>query len=706
MNQQQADLYIYNFKYRVLEEQMKNKKSKFFSKKDKTRSIKGKLMLVLFIVCTLLLSATGVIISTTVNSRFTENEKNILYETAQGVSKEAELFFERYVTIVQQMAQDKNIQNFLVSVKHREDILSNENFSIVRNTLIDTQKTQKDVILSAYIAEANPSYYVDDLSGVSDTSFDLSTREYYITVTDGTVNITEPYVDVATGGMVITITAPVYVNGKIEGLTAIDITIDALSKVVGDYKLGDEGYFTLLTRDNIITAHKDSDNILKSINDIGVSQNLISLIADNNNEVTEYTYSNEKFMGNSVKVGNTEWKIISAMPKDEFTSSTGELIKTILLIYILTIIILSAVMFVILGIVTKPIKMVTEITNKLAEGELDVSIAVKSKDEIGALAKSIESLTMRLKSYISYIDESVNVLDEFAEGNLTIELKYDYAGEFAKLKNALLHVSDTLKETIGKIKESADSINMNAEQVSAGAQILAQGTTEQASAIEELSAEINEIYTTIANNAEYAQNAGEKALEASREVEKGNVQMRDMLSAMDEISNSSSEIGKIIKVIDDIAFQTNILALNAAVEAARAGSAGKGFAVVADEVRNLAQKSAEAAKQTTALIENSINAIYKGTMLADEAGKSLAGIVNKTSETNELINEVVKATSQQTVSVNQIRSGIEQISSVVQENAATAEASAANSEELSGQVQILNDLVNKFKIESTEESQI
>ncbi len=685
---------------------MKNKKSKFFSKKDKTRSIKGRLMLVLFIVCTLLLSTTGVIISTTVNSRFTENEKNILYETAQGVSKEAELFFERYVTIVQQMAQDKNIQNFLVSVKHREDILSNENFSIVRNTLIDTQKTQKDVILSAYIAEANPSYYVDDLSGVSDTSFDLSTREYYITVTDGIVNITEPYVDVATGSMVITITAPVYVNGKIEGLTAIDITIDALSKVVGDYKLGDEGYFTLLTRDNIITAHKDSDNILKSINDIGVSQNLISSIADNNNEVTEYTYSNEKFMGNSVKVGNTEWKIISAMPKDEFTSSTGELIKTILLIYILTIIILSAVMFVILGIVTKPIKMVTEITNKLAEGELDVSIAVKSKDEIGALAKSIESLTMRLKSYISYIDESVNVLDEFAEGNLTIELKYDYAGEFAKLKNALLHVSDTLKETIGKIKESADSINMNAEQVSAGAQVLAQGTTEQASAIEELSAEINEIYTTIANNAEYAQNAGEKALEASREVEKGNVQMRDMLSAMDEISNSSSEIGKIIKVIDDIAFQTNILALNAAVEAARAGSAGKGFAVVADEVRNLAQKSAEAAKQTTALIENSINAIYKGTMLADEAGKSLAGIVNKTNETNELINEVVKATSQQTVSVNQIRSGIEQISSVVQENAATAEASAANSEELSGQVQILNDLVNKFKIESTEESQI
>lgn len=678
------------------------KRGKNLTTKSRVRSIKGKLMTVLFVGCTLLLSITGVIIGTTVNSRFTQNEKSILNQTSQSVSNEAEAFFERYVAIARQMAQDKNIQQFLTSVNKREEILSNERYDVVRNTLIDTQKSEKDVVLSAYIGEAEPSYYVDDLSGISDESFDLKTRVYYETVRDGVICITEPYVDAATGGMVITITAPVYVNGKIEGFTGLDMTIDTLSKMVGSYKLGTEGYFLLLTKGNAITAHKDRDNILKLVNEVGISSNLIESIDDNSSEVMEYIYKDEKFMGNSVSVGNTGWKIISALPKNEFVANTNDLIAIIILIYIVTIVILSAVMFVLLGVVTKPIKKVTEITNKLSEGQLDVSIDIKSNDEIGALAKSIGSLTERLKSYILYIDESVHVLDELSDGNLIVELKNDYAGEFAKLKNALLNVSDTLKNTIGRIKESSDSINMNAEQVSTGAQTLAQGTTEQASAIEELSAEINEIYTTIVNNAEHAETAGGKALESSREVEKGNAQMREMLLAMDEISNSSSEIGKIIKVIDDIAFQTNILALNAAVEAARAGSAGKGFAVVADEVRNLAQKSAEAAKHTTALIENSINAINKGTMLAGEAGKSLSGIVNKTNETNDLINEIVKASSQQTVSVNQVRSGIEQISSVVQENAATAEASAANSEELSGQVQILNDLVNKFNIESSQ----
>nr|WP_312575915.1 methyl-accepting chemotaxis protein [Sedimentibacter sp.] len=671
----------------------KNKRSKT------SRSIKGKLMTILFIGSTSLLLLTGIIISLTVSNRFTDNEKEILHTSAQSVSNKAEVFFERYISMVNQMTKDKNIQNYLVNAKKGVDLQTVEGYDIAKETLMEIQQSDADTLLFAYIAEADPSYYLDGEEGLSDPSFDLKTRDYYAAITDKKIYISEPYADATTGKMVVTVSAPVYVNGNVEGLAALDITIDALSRVVGDSKLGDTGYFSLLTRDNVVTSHKDADNILKPVGEIGISNNLLENINNKNDEIVEYTYNDELLMGNSANIGDTGWKVISAMPVDEFSANTDTLIKLIIAIYVFTIIILSLVMYIVIGIITRPIKKITGITNKLADGELDVELDINSNDELGELAKSISSLTNRLKSYIDYINEIVFVLDDFSKGNLVMELEHDYSGEFSKLKSALVNVSEIFKETIGKIKYSSEAINANAEQVSSGSQTLAQGTTEQASAIEELSAEINEIYATISANAQNAENAGRISVEASEEVDKGNVQMRDMLSAMDEISNSSSEIGKIIKVIDDIAFQTNILALNAAVEAARAGSMGKGFAVVADEVRNLAGKSAEAAKQTTTLIENSILAINKGTELADETGKSLEKIVSKTKVTNELITEIVEASSHQTVSVNQIKDGIEQISSVLQENAATAEASAANSEELSSQSQILKDLVSQFNVD-------
>jgi len=665
-------------------------------KNIKSSSITKKIVITIFLVCVSALLVTGLIIVITVNERFTGNEKEVLNESAQSVSNKAEAFFERYIAIVEQMAQDKNIQNFMINAQGRSKSLTEtEGFMIAAETTDATQKSDSEIILTAYIAQADYNLASPEIVA---EGYDVTSKEYYKAVTENKVWITEPYVDTISGGVVITISAPVNVDGSVIGLTAVDIAIDKLTTMVDEYELGDTGHFSLLTNNNTIVAHKDKDTLLKSIEEIELSDNIVQSIKNRDSNVTEYTYNNENYYGNCVKIGDTGWQVLSSLPSSELTSDTNRLILTIVIIFIILLASMLMTIFAVVRRVTRPIRKITDITNKLAAGELDVNIDINSNDEIGILAKSIKSLTVRLKSYIVYIEESVRVLDEMAEGNLNVELKNDHEGEFAKLKVALLNVSDTLKKTIGKIKESSYSINMNAEQVSAGAQTLAQGTTEQASAIEELSAEINEIYATIVHNAEYAENAGNKALEASKEVEQGNVQMRDMLAAMDEISNSSNEIGKIIKVIDDIAFQTNILALNAAVEAARAGSAGKGFAVVADEVRNLAGKSAEAAKQTTALIENSIRAINNGTMLAGKTGKSLVEIVDRTSETNDLINEIVKASSGQTVSVNQIKGGIEQISSVIQQNAATAENSAANSEELSGQVQLLNDLVNHFKL--------
>lgn len=660
------------------------------------KSISKKITTTILIVCFSALLITGIIIVKTVSTRFKDNKRQILNETALSISNKAEVFFEKYITVVEQMAHDKNLQDFMINAEGYQTLPVTRGFDIATATTDAIQKADSEIILTAYIAEGD--YYLASPTVYTQSEYDVTSKEYYNAVTENKVCITDPYIDAITGGIVITISAPVNVDGEIVGLTAVDIAIDKLINMVDEYELGDTGYFTLLSKNNVIIAHKDKDNLLKKVDEINLSDNIVQSVINKDRSVVEFTYNYDRFIGNSVEIGDTGWQIMSSLPREEFMLNTNQLVLIIIAVFVILLVVLIGVLYVLINKLTKPITDITNITNKLAEGELDVNIDINSDDEIGVLANSIRKLTERLKLYIIYIDESVGVIDKMAEGHLNMELKNDYAGEFAKLKKSLLNMSNTLKDAIGKIQQSSIAINMNAEQVSTGAQTLAQGTTEQASAIEELSAEINEIYTTIVNNAEYAENAGSKAMQASKEVERGNMQMREMLSAMDEISNSSSEIGKIIKVIDDIAFQTNILALNAAVEAARAGAAGKGFAVVADEVRNLAGKSAEAAKQTTALIENSINAINKGTMLAGEAGKSLAGIVDKTNETNELINEIVKASSQQTISVNQIRRGIEQISSVVQENAATAEASAANSEELSGQVLILNDLVKQFTL--------
>lgn len=235
-------------------------------------------------------------------------------------------------------------------------------------------------------------------------------------------------------------------------------------------------------------------------------------------------------------------------------------------------------------------------------------------------------------------------------------------------------------------------------QVSSGAQALSQGTTEQASSIEELASTIQLISDQVRQNADSALQAQQTIREVGGKLTKSNQEMQGLTEAMGEISSSSSQIGKIIKTIEDIAFQTNILALNAAVEAARAGAAGKGFAVVADEVRNLAGKSSEASKSTASLIEATISAVKGGASLADETAASLLEVVEGTQVIIAQINQIADSSAEQAASIAQVTLGVEQISAVVQTNSATAEESAATSEELSGQAQILKELVGGFKL--------
>jgi len=362
------------------------------------------------------------------------------------------------------------------------------------------------------------------------------------------------------------------------------------------------------------------------------------------------------------------------------------------------IVLLAVIIYIMSQTVVRPLKRLNVAAKEIAEGNLDVEPNVKTKDETKELADSIMEIVDRLKLNMVYIDEVAVVLEQIGRGDLVFELKQDYAGGFKKLKDSMLDVQSTLSETLNKVAYMSGEVFGNAEQVSNGAQSLAQGATEQASSVEELFATVTELSSQIKDNAENAMAASDLSKEAGANIQELNEYMQQLIEAMDNISNISSEISRIIKLIDDIAFQTNILALNAAVEAARAGAAGKGFAVVADEVRNLAAKSAEAATNTTVLIERTVQAIEEGSKLADNTAQALNNAVQKTVVVDEKIQDIATATEQQSEAVEQITIGLDQISSVVQTNSATAEESAAASAELSHQAEQLRALTNEFKL--------
>ena len=347
------------------------------------------------------------------------------------------------------------------------------------------------------------------------------------------------------------------------------------------------------------------------------------------------------------------------------------------------------------NLITRPIAEIKNALNKIAKGELDSQITYVSRDEFGEMADAMRATNDSLSKLIK---DSSYMYGELANGNFNVHsnAREVYKGEFAPLLDNLRVLAYGLSDTMAQIFQSADQVDSGSEQVSAGAQANAQGATEQAGSVEELAATIEEISDKITKNADDSKTASNSMAEVGKQAELSNDRMKEMLGAMQEISDTSAQISDIIKTIEDIAFQTNILALNAAVEAARAGDAGKGFAVVADEVRNLASKSAVASQNTADLIQRSIHAVENGSHIADETAEALSDVVRQIESIVGTVDRISSVSDEQAQAIAQVTTGIEQISNVVQTNSATAEESAAASEELYAQAATMKTLVSRF----------
>jgi methyl-accepting chemotaxis protein len=339
---------------------------------------------------------------------------------------------------------------------------------------------------------------------------------------------------------------------------------------------------------------------------------------------------------------------------------------------------------------SKPIKKLVDVSNRLAIGDVDVVVSVDSNDELGQLSDSFSKL-------VDSTQKQAKAAEQIAGGDLAVDV--GVRSEQDILGRNLRDLVQKLNEVISNIQTASSAVASGAVQISSSGMVLSEGATEQAGAVEELTATVEDIVAQTSQNAGNAEKANELAETVLFRTTEGRNQMQSMLAAMSEIKSSSQNIHKVVKVIEDIAFQTNILALNAAVEAARAGAAGKGFAVVANEVKNLAQKSADAVKKTTALIEDSIFKVESGSRNSELTAEALNNIESGVKQVAELVGKIAAASNEQTVSLSQISSGIGQVSQVVQTNAATAEESAASSAELSSQAASLQELVGVFRLQ-------
>lgn len=588
--------------------------------------------------------------------------------------------------------------------------------SVMLSVLQTTVKNDPNLIGAGVLLEpgafsASIDQYAPYVSAADNGSVTISNLSYdsykdaqsYTTVKEtGSPDFSDP-VDM-NGVKMVSCAFPVTVNGKVVGAVSFDLNLDAFGIIATENETFPSLYVNIINSYQTIMYSTHTNVIGKAYKDT-VSADAFASISSSWAAGKQFTVTTSSSSGTvrryymPMDANGETWWVQTAVPIKEYNKQANQLVFIVIAIMTLGFIVIDLTVIATVKKSLTPLKGVTDAAKELANGSLSVSVKAETDDEIGTMATEIGIFVDRLKQIVADLS---NRLSEVASGNFVLDPSGEelYVGDYRPMLDSIHTITSRLDDTLTEIKVSSSQVNDGASQVSSGAQALAQGSTEQASSVQELSATMTEISDKIKETAEKAGEAEELSNAAGRAVDVSNDKMNEMRDAMKEITAKAEEISKIIKTIDDIAFQTNILSLNASIEAARAGSAGKGFAVVAGEVGNLAKKSQQAAQSTADLIQETVDAVQKGDRITEETAEALNSVSDNTKKVSNLISSISKASEEQSTGVSQVTEGIGQISSVVQTNSATAEQSAAASEELSGQAAVMNDLISKFRLKN------